>query len=66
MKLDFSYNNRESEDTYLDLGLAIFNLCQFIPNGVLIVFSSTTLMEKCKNIWYKVINKLKGTPINFK
>lgn len=34
-----------------ELGLALINMCGHIPNGVLVIFSSYPLMNKCKFVW---------------
>ena len=36
---------------YLELGIALIEISKKIPNGILIFFSSTFLLEKCLNFW---------------
>jgi Rad3-related DNA helicase len=60
---NFNFDNRENEDMYCDLGNSIILLCQKVPHGVLIIFSSYALMTKCRNIWvsntaYKIWERL--------
>lgn len=49
--LDSSYQNRDNPKYMKSLGLTIQALCRITPNGVLIFFSSYTLMNKCKDVW---------------
>lgn len=51
ISLDFSYDNRNNQQVFMELGLAILNLINKIPNGILLIFSSYQLLEKCKKVW---------------
>ncbi|CAD8091711.1 unnamed protein product [Paramecium sonneborni] len=57
---DFSYNQRNNEEQIDKFGITLLKLCQIIPNGILVIFSSYTLMNKYKNVWTsnKLINQL--------
>lgn len=35
-----------------DLGMTILNLARNIPNGALVIFSSYSVLAKCKHVWY--------------
>ncbi|KAL4481081.1 hypothetical protein ABPG72_015036 [Tetrahymena utriculariae] len=48
---NFSYEKRKDQDMILDLGNALAELFEIIPNGVLIVFPSNQLMNQCKSQW---------------
>lgn len=50
---DFGFNNRSNTEIYDELGMLLINMCNHIPNGVLVVFSSYSLMNKCKWEWAK-------------
>lgn len=49
--LHSSYLNRDNLKYLKSLGLTIQAICRITPNGVLVFFSSYTLMNKCKDIW---------------
>lgn len=49
--LDGSYQNRENPKYVRSLGLTIQGVCRVTPHGVLIFFSSYSLMNKCKDMW---------------
>jgi Rad3-related DNA helicase len=49
--LDFSIKQRNNDKLYEELGALLINVCRNIPNGVLVVFSSYSLMNKCKCVW---------------
>ena len=46
--LDFSYDKRKNPDILDELGLSLLNMCNHIPNGILVVFSSYGLMNSCR------------------
>lgn len=47
-KFNFSFMERNDDQQLIDLGYMIFNLCDVIPNGILLVFSSYRLMNMIK------------------
>ena len=47
---DFSYNNRKNE-VFVDLGFFILEIIPHIPNGVLVIFSSYSILSACKHVW---------------
>ncbi|CAD8174994.1 unnamed protein product [Paramecium octaurelia] len=53
---DFSFNQRDNEEYICGFGVTLLSLCQTIPNGILVIFSSYSLMFKFRNKWTQ--NKL--------
>ncbi|CAD8086484.1 unnamed protein product [Paramecium sonneborni] len=53
---DFSYNQRNNEEQIGRFGVTLLNFCQIIPNGILVIFSSYSLMNKFRSKW--TYNKL--------
>jgi hypothetical protein len=49
---NFSYDNIQNENMFIDLGNFLVTILQIIPNGVLLMFSSSGLLNKCKKIWF--------------
>lgn len=48
---NFSYNNRENDDQLFKLGEMILQLCDVIPAGMLVVFTSYQMMNDTKFAW---------------
>ncbi|CAD8071079.1 unnamed protein product [Paramecium primaurelia] len=53
---DFQYNQRNNEEQICRFGVTLLSLCQIIPNGILVIFSSYSLMNKFRSKW--TYNKL--------
>lgn len=51
--LDGAYQNRDNPKYIKSLGLSIQGICRVTPHGVLVFFSSYTLMNKCNEEWEK-------------
>mmetsp|Transcript_10335 Transcript_10335/g.31603 ORF Transcript_10335/g.31603 Transcript_10335/m.31603 type:complete len:605 (-) Transcript_10335:2225-4039(-) len=51
IKFDSSYRNRDSVDYVVDLGSAILNFAQVVPDGMLVFFPSYFLMGKALAVW---------------
>lgn len=49
--LDGSYLNRDNPKYVKSLGLTIQGICRITPHGILVFFSSYTLMNKCQQMW---------------
>lgn len=47
-ELEFTYKNRGNHAMIDDLGLTLLNLIKYIPNGVLVIFNSTSTLEMCR------------------
>lgn len=41
----FTYENRGKNEIVDDLGLSILNLVKYIPNGVLVIFNSSSTYD---------------------
>lgn len=50
---NFCYDNRDKEEMFLDLGETMLNLSRHIPNGILMIFASYQLLDKCYELWAK-------------
>ncbi|CAD8098779.1 unnamed protein product [Paramecium sonneborni] len=48
-QFDFSFNQRNNDEQFNKLGQNLLNLSYVIPNGVLVIFSSYSLMFKCRS-----------------
>ncbi|KRX10391.1 hypothetical protein PPERSA_10490 [Pseudocohnilembus persalinus] len=53
IEFDFSFRNRENDQMFVDLGLLIKDLSSQIPGGILVIFSSYSIRDKCKQLWLK-------------
>ncbi|CAK77033.1 unnamed protein product (macronuclear) [Paramecium tetraurelia] len=53
---DFSFNQRNNEEQVSKFGVTLLSLSQIIPNGILVIFSSYSLMNKFRSKW--TYNKL--------
>ncbi|KAI8485458.1 Regulator of telomere elongation helicase 1 [Branchiostoma belcheri] len=51
VKLNSSYENRNSTDYINSLGNAIVNFARIVPNGLLVFFPSYPVMNKCLEVW---------------
>ncbi|EGR30093.1 regulator of telomere elongation helicase 1, putative [Ichthyophthirius multifiliis] len=62
-ELEFTYQNRQKNLILDDVGLTLLNLCKFIPNGILVIFNSSSSYWNCRKQWengeHKIMNKLK-------
>ena len=54
-RLSSSYENRNSSDSVVDMGNAILNFIQVIPQGVLVFFPSYTLMQQSIDAWKRQV-----------
>lgn len=50
---NFCYGNREKEEMFVDIGETMINISRHIPNGVLMIFASYQLLDRCYEIWAK-------------
>ncbi|KAL1110514.1 hypothetical protein AAG570_008042 [Ranatra chinensis] len=62
--LNSSFNNRENDDYWTELGLTLQNFSRIIPQGVLVFFPSYTTLNKAQKSWqvsglWKKINNSK-------
>ncbi|CAD8198204.1 unnamed protein product [Paramecium pentaurelia] len=48
---DFSYKNRDDEKQIIKLGETLLNFAQIIQGGIIVVFSSYTLMQHIQKKW---------------
>lgn len=55
-RLSSSYENRNSTDSVADMGNAILNFIQIIPEGVLVFFPSYTLMQQSIEAWKRKVD----------
>ncbi|XP_035666303.1 regulator of telomere elongation helicase 1-like isoform X1 [Branchiostoma floridae] len=51
VRLNSSYENRNSTDYINSLGNAIVNFARIVPNGLLVFFPSYPVMNKCLEVW---------------
>ena len=49
--LNFSYQNRENVNMFMDLGHSLARIAQITPGGILMFFPSYRLMEQCYEHW---------------
>jgi len=49
--LNFSYEKREDTSIYNEMGTTLINIARLVPNGILVVFASYSLMHKCFEVW---------------
>ena len=65
--LDSTYKNRSSEPYMKSLGYSILNFLRIIPDGVLIFFSSYSILELTLQFWEQsgILDKLKGLKMCF-
>jgi len=49
--LNFSYERREDAAIYNEMGTTLINIARLVPNGVLVIFASYGLMQKCFDVW---------------
>ena len=50
---NFGFQNKDNMSVYNEIGQSLLLLCQKIPNGVLVVFSSTQVLHRCLQQWHK-------------
>jgi chromosome transmission fidelity protein 1 len=50
-KMNFTYQNRNNKDVIVDLGLTIADICSHVKGGILVFFSSYSLMKEYSEIW---------------
>jgi len=48
---NFSYQNRENQQVFVDLGHSVRRIAEKTPGGVLLFFPSYRLLESCFEIW---------------
>ena len=48
---NFSYQNRDQDSIYVEMGKSIIRIAEKTPGGILMFFPSYFLMEKCHEIW---------------
>ncbi|EAS06738.2 DNA repair helicase (Rad3) (macronuclear) [Tetrahymena thermophila SB210] len=52
MEMNFSFNNRQNGiKIYEELGQFLIQLCNIVPNGILVCFSSGSLMQLARDSW---------------
>jgi len=51
--LNSSYKNRDSEDYLAELGSSIMNFAQVVPEGILVFFSSYSILGKSVCLWQR-------------
>jgi len=54
-RLSSSYENRNSSESVIDMGNAILQFIQIIPQGVLVFFPSYTLMQQNIDVWKRKV-----------
>lgn len=57
--LNFSYDKRESDIAVKELGNCLVNFSRVIPHGMLIFFSSYSVMNRCLDVWSSANGKEK-------
>lgn len=50
-RFNFSYQNRENAQIYVDLGNTLARIAEITPGGILMFFPSYRLMEQCYEHW---------------
>jgi chromosome transmission fidelity protein 1 len=53
-EFDFTFENRNKERTTIDLGHAILNFAQHIPDGVVVFFPSYSYLDTCIAAWKRL------------
>lgn len=57
--LNFSYSNRLSgNSTYEEMGEFLIDLSSKVPNGILVCFSSSTVLRLTKEAWIASSNRI--------
>ncbi|EFQ88691.1 hypothetical protein PTT_15338 [Pyrenophora teres f. teres 0-1] len=54
VEFDFTFENRNKEKTMIDLGTAILNFSQHIPDGVVVFFPSYSYLDTCVAAWKRI------------
>lgn len=54
-ELKFTFENRRNDSMMLELGDSLCNFVQIISYGIVVFFSSYTLLDQCKQLWSKKI-----------
>lgn len=59
-RFNFSYQNRENPQIYVDLGNTLAKIAEMTPGGILMFFPSYRLMEQCYDHWqnYDIFSKI--------
>ena len=59
-QFNFSYQNRDNDNTYVEMGRSMLRIAEKTPGGILMFFPSYFLMEKCYDIWrdYNILDKI--------
>ncbi|CAD8081325.1 unnamed protein product [Paramecium sonneborni] len=53
LQYEFSYNKRKDDNQIKDLGQSILNVSQIIKGGIIVVFSSYSLMQVIQKRWWE-------------
>lgn len=48
---NFSYQNRDNDNVFVDVGRSVRRIAEVTPGGILCFFPSYRLMEKCHELW---------------